>query len=91
VELTISFVHPEGPLKGLDALHSIERALSRVGCKFLDHGTCFRPAHTRSGRRINVYKGSDTTMRCSKKVPPTVIRNIARKLGIGAFKVSYHT
>lgn len=94
-EMTIAFKHPEGPVKGLELLDAIERKLSRHGCKFVDHGTCFK--RVRGGTRFsvasrkgrNLYEGSDTTMECEKKPPHSVIRKAVYEAGVEKFSVKY--
>lgn len=90
MEFTVSFVHPEGPRKGLDVIVDLESALRKVGARPVDHGTCFEPQRVR-GKRKNIYTESDVTAVRQGRVPIAAIKAVLFKAGIPRFRVKKNT
>lgn len=88
MELTVSFVHPDGPVGGLNAMNALERVLRRKGFKFCDHGTNFKVVRSK-GKRFSVYKSSDTTMRGIRKASSRLVKQVLFKHGVTRFKMLY--
>jgi len=88
-EITISFVHTEGPGEGLKAIRAVEKVLARFGFQPLDHGTNFK-----NKGDATVYAGSDTTVERNARVGKTelsqmkvAVRGALKKSGVFLFKM----
>jgi len=76
-EYMVTFKHPDGPVKALEARNALENMLVKQGFSFMDTGTMF----DRCGDE-NTYRSTDLTVRGSKKFPEAEVKHVLQNHGV---------